>query len=343
MQTSIRGTSGRFFASLHASLCASLCASLYASLLLAGASAQAQTSADYPRQPIKLVVSAAAGGGNDFIARIVSERLSAKWSQTVTVENRPGAGNNLAAEFVFRQAPDGYTLLVSPPAPLVVNAALFKELRFDPDKLEPVAISSYIPNILVVRANAPWKSAQDFLAYAKANPGKLNYGSQGNGTTGHLTAALMEMLLGAKHAHVPYGGAAPALNDLAAGHIDFMFADLGTVLPLAQGGVVRMLASTTKEAPAAAKDLPTIAQAGMPELLSDTWTAFTAPPGTPLAIREKLAGAIREIMFEPAVKARLEAVGVEPWGYGPQRMADLVREERARWTGVVAKANVRLQ
>ena len=305
--------------------------------------AQTAVEADYPSKPIKLIVSASAGGGNDMIARIVAERLQNSWKQTVTVENRVGAGNNIAAEFVYKSAPDGYTLLVSPPAPLVVNAALFKELRFDPEKLEAVSISSYIPNVLAVRPDSPFKTAQEFLAFAKANPGKLNYGSQGNGTTGHLTAALLEMLIGAKHAHVPYAGAAPALNDLVAGHIDFMFADIGTVLPLAADGKLRMLASTTKEAPSVAKTLPTVAQVGMPELLSDTWTAFTAPPGTPLAAREKLAAAIREIMFTADVKARLEAVGIEPWGLGPKEMAELVAKETKRWTEVVHKANVRLQ
>ncbi len=312
-------------------------------LALTSAAAQAQGAADYPNKPVRLVVSAAAGGGNDFIARIVSERLQSKWNQSITVENRPGAGNNLAAEYVYRQPNDGYTILVSPPAPLVVNAALYKEMRFDPEKLEPVSISSYIPNVLVVRGNAPWKTAQEFIAYAKANPGKLNYGSQGNGTTGHLTAALFEMQIGAKHAHVPYGGAAPALNDLAAGHIDFMFADIGTVLPLAQGGQLRLLAATTRDAPSIAKDLPTIAAVGLPDLLSDTWTAFTAPPGTPLDIREKMAAAIKEIMFTPQIKARLEALGVEPWGLGPQEMADLLKKETQRWTDVVRKADVRIQ
>ena len=305
--------------------------------------ALAQGAADYPNKPVRFVVSAAAGGGNDFIARIVGERLQNKVGQTFIVENRPGAGNNLAAEFVFRQPADGYTLLVSPPAPLVVNSALFKDMRFDADKLEPVSISSYIPNVLVVRGNAPWKTAQEFFAYAKANPGKLNYGSQGNGTTGHLTAALMEMMLGAKHAHVPYGGAAPALNDLAAGHIDFMFADIGTVLPLSQGGQLRLLAATTKVAPSVSKGLPTIAEVGYPELLSDTWTAFTAPPGTPLAIREKLSAAIREAIFSDVVKAKIEPVGVEPWGLNPAEMAAVVKSERERWTGVIQKANVRLQ
>ena len=310
----------------------------------AGAAAQGDKAADYPSRTVRIIVSAAAGGGNDLIARLVGQHLQPKWGQSIVVENRPGAGNNLAAEFVYKSDPDGYTLLVSPPAPLVVNKALFKELRFEPEKLERVAISSYIPNVLAVKPDSPFKTAQELFAFAKANPGKLTYGSQGNGTTGHLTAALFEMLIGAKHAHLPYGGAGPALRDLAAGVYDFIFADIGTVLPLTQGErPVRMLAATVKKAPSIARHLPTIAEVGMPELESDTWTAFTAPPGTPLAIREKWAAAIKEVMFTPQVMAMLEKIGVEPWGLGPKEMSELIERETARWTEVVRKANARVQ
>jgi tripartite-type tricarboxylate transporter receptor subunit TctC len=312
--------------------------------LLLATSARAQTgAAEYPKGPIKVIVSAAAGGGNDLIARILSEKLPAKFGQPLVVENRPGAGNNLAAEVVYRAPPDGYTLLCSPPAPIVVNAALFKELRFDPTKLEPVAITSYIPNVLVVNTKSPFKTAQEFIAYARANPGKLTFASQGNGTTGHLTGALFEELTGAKQVHVPFGGAAPALNDVVAGHVDFMFADIGTVLPLAQGNLLRMLATLTKEPPPVAPDLPTIASVGLPELLSDTWTIFTAPPGTPRAIRDKLAAAMREAIFLPDVAARLQKIGVVPWGLDVDQTSELVARETKRWTDVVRKANVRVE
>lgn len=309
----------------------------------AGAMAQGG-AADYPNKTVRLIVSAAAGGGNDLIARIVSQHLQPKWKQSIVVENRPGAGNNLAAEFVYKSDPDGYTLLVSPPAVLVVNKALFKELRYEPEKLEPVSISSYIPNILVVKPDSPFKTAQELFAFAKANPGKLTYGSQGNGTTGHLTGALFEMLIGTKHAHLPYSGAGPALRDLAANVYDFIFADIGTVMPLTQGDrPVRMLAATVEKRPGIAPNLPTIAEVGMPELQSDTWTAFTAPPGTPLAIREKWAAAIKEVMFTPEVMATLAKLGVEPWGYGPKQMSELVAKETKRWTDVVFKSGARIQ
>ena len=305
--------------------------------------ALAQGAEDFPKAAIKIICSAAAGGGNDLIARIMAERIAPKWGQNIIVENRVGAGNNIGAEAVFRSPADGYTLLVSPPAPVTVNKALFKELRYDPDKLEPVTITSYIPNVLIVAENSPFKTAQEFIAFARANPGKLSYASQGIGTTGHLTGALFEQIIGAKHSHVPYSGAAPAMNDVLAGHVDFMFGDIGTVLSLARGGKLRMLATLTKEAPPIAPELPTIASVGLPELLSDTWTVFSAPPGTPLAIREKIAAAMREVIFTPDIKARLEQLGVVPWGLSVQESADLIRSETKRWGEVVRSANVRIE
>jgi tripartite-type tricarboxylate transporter receptor subunit TctC len=322
-------------------------AAMALALLAAPAMALAQQSpanAPYPNKPVRFIVSAAAGGGNDLVARVIAQHMQSRWGQSMVVENRPGAGNNLAAEFVFKSDPDGYTLLASPPAPLVVNKALFKELRFEPEKLEPVSIATYIPNVLAVKPDSQFKTAQELFAFFKANPGKLTYGSQGNGTTGHLTAALMEQLLGARHAHLPYAGAGPALRDLAAGVYDFIFADIGTVMPLTQGEKpVRMLAATVRKAPSIAPSLPTIAEVGMPELQSDTWTAFTAPPGTPLAIREKWSAAIKELMFDPAIFANLAKLGHEPLGLSPKEMADLVSREAARWQEVVRKSGAKVQ
>ena len=325
-----------------------LAAAVLALAVLPGAAVGQQAGgaggAAYPAKTVRFIVSAAAGGGNDLVARIVAQHMQAKWGQSMVVENRPGAGNNLAAELVFKSDPDGYTFLVSPPAPLTVNKALFKELRYEPEKLEPMSIATYIPNILTVKPDSPFKTAQELFAFFKANPGKLTYGSQGNGTTGHLTAALLEQVLGVKHAHLPYGGAGPALRDLAANVYDFIFADIGTVLPLTEGDKpVRMLAATVAKRPAIAPGLPTIAEVGMAELQSDTWTAFTAPPGTPLAIREKWAAAIKELVFSAEVVGTLGKLGHEPWGYGPKEMADLVAKEAARWQDVVRKSGARVQ
>ncbi len=309
----------------------------------ASGNAAGSSAADFPKAQIKFICSAAVGGGNDLIARIMGLHLQPRWGQNVVVDNKPGAGNNIAADFVYRSAPDGYTLLVSPPAPVTVNKALFRDLRYDPDKLEAVSITSYIPNVLIVSKDSPFKTAQAFIAFARANPDKLTYASQGIGTTGHLTGALFEQLTGAKQAHVPFNGAAPAVTSVLSGQVDFMFSDIGTVLSLASDGKLRMLATLTKEAPPVARDLPTIAAVGMPELLSDTWTVFTAPPGTPLAIREKYNAAMREIIFLPEVAAQLQKIGVVPWGLSVAQSEDLIRKETKRWGEVVRIAGVKVE
>ena len=311
--------------------------------LLAAGPARAQSADDFPKAQIKFVCSAAAGGGNDLIARIMGLHLQPRWGQNVVVENRPGAGNNIATDFVYRSPADGYTLLVSPPAPVTVNKALFKSLRYDPDKLEAVSITSYIPNVLIVARDSQFRTAQEFFAFAKANPNKLTYASQGIGTTGHLTGALFEQITGSKQAHVPFAGAAPAVTSVMAGQVDFMFSDIGTVLSLAGDGKLRMLATLTKDKQPVAPDLPTIAEAGMPDLLSDTWTVFTAPPGTPLAIREKYNAAMREIIFLPEVKAQLQAIGVVPWGLSVAQSEALIRLETKRWGEVVRVAGVSVE
>lgn len=302
--------------------------------------AQTAEVQEFPQSAIQMIVSVPAGGANDMIARILAERLSAKWGKPVVVENRVGAGSNIAAEFVSRASPDGYTILVSPPAPLVVNAALFKQLRYDPTALTPISIISFTPNVLVVSSKSRFKTAEQFLEFAKRNPEKLSYASQGNGTTGHLTGALMEQILGVKQIHVPYSGAAPALNDLVAGHVDFMFADVGTISSLTQGGALRMLAVLAERPIDIDPSVPTMASIGMKDFLSDTWTAFSAPPGTPLAIRQKLSAAMREIIFSDKVKAHLEKLGITPLGLTPEESAQVILKETRRWTDVIKRAGV---
>jgi tripartite-type tricarboxylate transporter receptor subunit TctC len=304
--------------------------------------AQSADVKDFPESPIRMVVSVAAGGANDIVARIVSEKLLAKWGKPVVVENRVGAGSNIAAELVSRANPDGYTLLVSPPAPLVVNAALYKQLRYDPTALAPISIAIVTPNVLVVGGKSRFKTAEEFLTFARSNPEQLSFASQGNGTTGHLTGALMEQILGVKQIHVPYNGAAPALNDLVAGHVNFMFADVGTVASLAQGGELRMLAVLAEKRIDLDANIPTMSELGMGNFLSDTWTGFSAPPGTPLSIRQKISDAIKEIVFSDEVKARLQKLGITPLGLSPDQSAKVIAKETVRWTDVVKRAGVTL-
>src|SRR4249920_2769927 len=185
--------------------------------------AQPDPAADYPNRAVKIIVSVPAGGGVDTVTRIFAARLQQKLGQPFVIENRGGGGGNIGAEAVYTAEPDGYTLLATQPAPITSNIALYKKLNFDPVALEPVAVMSKFPNVLLVRQDFPAKTVQEFIAYAKANPGKITYASQGPGTTSHLTAELFAKATGAKMLHVPYRGTGPALNDIVAGHVDFIF------------------------------------------------------------------------------------------------------------------------
>src|ERR671936_1335782 len=214
-------------------------------LAMSPALAQQNEAADYPNRPVKIVVSVPAGGGVDTVTRIFAAGLHQRLGQPFVLENRGGGGGNIGAETVYTADPDGYTLLASQPAPITSNIALYKKLNFDPAALESVAVMSKIPNVLLVRQDFPAKTAQEFIAYAKANPGKVNYASQGPGTTSHLTAELFETVTGTKMLHVPYRGTGPALNDLVAGHVDFIFMELASAYKLHEGGKSRILAVAT--------------------------------------------------------------------------------------------------
>src|SRR5256714_10901966 len=204
--------------------------------------AQQDAATNYPERAIRIIVSVPAGGGVDTVTRLIGQKLQQRLGQPVVVENRGGAAGNIGAEAVANAAPDGYTLLATAPARPVVNAALCNKLKYNPDAFEPVAVMALSPNVLAVRAALPVKSPQELIAYARANPRKLTYASQGGGTTSHLTAELFQRLTGTQLQHVPYRGTAPALNDLAAGHVDLMFVDVTAVLPLQQAGKTRVLA-----------------------------------------------------------------------------------------------------
>src|SRR5579871_559296 len=202
---------------------------------------------DYPSRDVRIIVSVAAGGGVDLSARIIAAHLQTLWGKTFVVENRTGGASNIAADAVAHAEPDGYTLLATPPNTITANAVLFKQLSYDPASLEPVAIMAMGTNILAVRNGLPVKSVADLIAYAKANPGKLSYASQGNGSTTHLTMELFKSRTGTDLVHVPYRGAEPAVTDLAGGHVDVMFCDVGTAMPLYQGGNIRIIAVATSE------------------------------------------------------------------------------------------------
>src|SRR5215471_10437541 len=233
--------------------------------------AQPDPAADYPNHPVRIIVSTSAGGGVDTVTRIIGAALQEKLGQPFVIEDRAGGGGNIAAEAVYTADPDGYTLLASQPSPITSNIALYKKLNFDPAALESVAVLSKIPNLLLVRQDFPAKTAQEFIAYAKANPGKITFASQGPGTSSHLTAELFMKLTGTKMLHVPYRGTGPALNDLVAGHVDLIFMELASAYKLHEGGKSRILAVATDRRLDLLPDIPTLIELGVPGFLSDTW------------------------------------------------------------------------
>ena len=315
---------------------------LLSSLTLLASDAFAQDSAaNYPNKPIKIIVCVPAGGGVDTVTRIVAEGLHKKFGQPVVVENRGGASGNIGAEAVFNAEPDGYTLLAAQPAPLTVNPLLYQKLSFDPTKFEPLAIMTTIANVLLVRPDFPAKTAQEFIAYAKANPGKINYASQGIGTTSHLTAALFERVAGVKLVHVPYKGTSPALNDLVASHVDMIFMELASAIKLHEGGRARILAVATKQRIANLPDIPTLDETGVKGFESGTWNALAAPPKTPPAIIAKLNKAVNEVLRGPKVQALFARLTLHAAARTPAEAASFIRRETQVWGDVIKQAGIK--
>jgi tripartite-type tricarboxylate transporter receptor subunit TctC len=304
-----------------------------------GAWAQAP-AANYPNRPIKIVVCVPAGGGVDVVTRIVADSLQRKFGQPVVVENRGGAAGNIGAEYVFHADPDGYTLLAAQPAPLTINPLLYKKLNYDPTKFVPLAIMTTIPNVLLVRPDFPAKTLQEFIAYAKANPGKINYASQGIGTTSHLTAALLERMAGIKLEHVPYKGTGPALNDIIASHVDMIFMEVASAIKLHQSSNARILAVAADKRIATLPDVPTLSEAGVNGVISSSWNAMAAPPKTPPAIVAKLNAAVNEALRSPEAQAHFAALDLRAVGGTPDEAATFIRNETKVWSGVIEQAGI---
>jgi tripartite-type tricarboxylate transporter receptor subunit TctC len=297
-------------------------------------------TANFPDHPIRIVVSVPAGGGVDAVTRIVAAKMSALLGQPMPIENTAGAGGSVAADDVYHSDPDGYTLLGSQPAPITTNPLLYKSLNYDPRQFIPVVIMARVANILLVREDFPAKTAQEFIAYAKANPDKLNYASQGIGTTSHLTTKLFESITHTKLVHVPYKGTAPALNDLIAGHVDLMFTELATSLPLHRAGKARILAVATRYRVAAISDIPTLEESGVAGCQSETWMALTAPPKTPYAIAAKLNEVANRVMKDPDLLGRYKELTLSPGGGTLTEVSGFVKDETRRWGDVIRAAGI---
>jgi tripartite-type tricarboxylate transporter receptor subunit TctC len=304
-----------------------------------GAHAQSG-AAPFPSHPIRVIVAMPAGGGVDTATRMLTGQMQSELGQALPVENKPGAGGTVAAEDVFHSAADGYTLLSSPPAAITTNNFLYKSLNYDATQFKPVAMMSKIPNVLLVREGLPFKNVQELITYAKANPGKLTYASQGIGTTSHLTAELFQTLTHTKLVHVPYRGTAPALNDLLAGNVDMMFNELATSLQYHQTGKARILAVLTKERVASVPDVPTMEQAGVSGCESDTWNSLSAPPGTPDAVITKLNEAAAAALRNPVLLDHYAKLSMTPGSGTPAELAEFIKQETIRWGAVIKTAGI---
>src|SRR6516164_272572 len=296
---------------------------------------------DYPARVIKIVVPFPAGGTADVMPRVIAEWLSRKWGQTVIVENHTGAGGNIGAEVVAKSKPDGYTLLASPPPPLVINQNLYPHLEFDPQQFVPIVVMARVPNALVVNPDKiAANNIKDFIAYAQANPGKITDATQGNGTTSHLTSEMFQMMTHVKLQNVPYRGSAPALNDLVAGSVDCMFDNLGVSLQLVKAGRLKLIAVASSQRMTSLPDVPAIAET-FPGFESVTWYAVVAPPRTPAAI-EKVNVGINQALHDSEVRKRLTDLSAEPVGGTPQETANYLKQEAERWKNVITTAHVTL-
>jgi tripartite-type tricarboxylate transporter receptor subunit TctC len=311
-----------------------------AGLFIAATAAQAQPAADYPGRSVRIIVNVTPGGGVDIATRLVAQKLSERLGQSFVVENRAGAAGNQAAETVYRAAPDGYTLLASFNSTVSISDFLFKGLNYEPLGFEPVSVLTQIPLALVVRPDFPAGNAKEFIAYAKANPGKLTYASNGVGTAGHLTAEFFMALTGTKMTHVPYKGTAPVLTDLIAGHVDLTFIQYSAFYELHKTGRVRILATASEKRLDTLPDVPTMGELGLPEIISKTWNVISAPPKTPPAVLAKLNKLIDEILHSPDVQARFEETHAMVEGGSLDYAKKYVLEDRARWSKVIAAAGI---
>jgi tripartite-type tricarboxylate transporter receptor subunit TctC len=313
---------------------------LLGAALAAVASVAAYGQAPFPSRPITMVVPLPAGGTADLLCRFAAEKASTALGQQVVVENRPGgAGGRVGTEQVLRAPPDGYTLLCAPQLTFSITHLVFSKAAFDPRGMEPISVLATYPLILIGRAGLPASNLPEFIAYARANPGKVNYGHQGKGNTGHLLGELLMLKGNFRMMEIPYRGSAPAINDLLAGNIelvpDYLLANKQNI----DAGKLKLLATGSR---ARLKDYPNVATIAetLPGVYADTWMAVAAPPGTPKEITKKISDAINQGFQQPDLKARILALEAEPLGSSPDEMRDIVRQSLETWGPVVEAAKI---
>ena len=309
-------------------------------LLFALALPLALHAQDYPSRPVRIVVPFQPGGGSDTLGRLLAEKLTARWGQPVVVENRAGAGGNLGAGFVAQAAPDGHTLLLSSPGPVVINKSLYGSLSFDPDGFVPVSVIATNYGVLAVHPRTGLSDVAALVAAARAAPDKLNFASAGSGTTPHLAGELFKSMAGVRLTHVPYKGAGPGFAALLAGEVDLMFVDVFIALPHVRAGRLRALALGGGARNPLLPGVPVMSEV-LPGFEYSVWQGLVAPAGTPAAVAARISGAVADIVRQPDIARRLADVGLEAVGSSPAEMGAVMRQDRERWGKVVRETGAR--
>jgi tripartite-type tricarboxylate transporter receptor subunit TctC len=292
--------------------------------------------AAWPTKPVRMVVPFPAGGTTDILARVIGQALTKDLGQSVIVDNRAGAGGNIGAQFAAKSPADGYTLFMGTVGTHAINQSLYKKLPFDPIKdFAPLTRVAMVPNLLVANPAKPYKNVKELIAYAKANPGKVNFGSSGSGSSIHLSGELFKAMAKVDMVHVPYKGSAPAVTDLLGGQIDVMFDNMPSAIQHVRNGRLRPLAVTTARRSPELPDVPTVAEAGVPGYEATSWFGMFAPAGTPAPVVARLNAALAKVLADPEVKKKLAEQGAEPYSEKPEQFAEFIRQETAKWSKVV--------
>lgn len=312
-------------------------------LAAAIAAGQALPALAQPSKTLRLVVPFPAGGTADILPRLLAEKVRTAYPAGVIVENRSGAGGNIGAELVARSEPDGTTLLVSPPGPIAINHHLYKSLAFDPTRWVPVTVIATVPNVMNVRHGFPARTVQEFIAYAKANTGKVTYASQGNGSTSHLTAAMFMQLTGIEMIHVPYKGTAPALVDLVGGQVDVFFDNIASSATFHSGGKTRILAVADQKRSPLLPQVPTFEEAKVSGMVAVTFFTMVAPPGTPKEAVDFANRAFSSALQAADVRQKFAEQGATPAGWSPEQSGQFIRAESDKWGKVIKTANVMVE
>ena len=311
--------------------------------IVAAAFATAALAQPYPNNPVRLVAPSTPGDAPDVIARLVADKLSSSLGQQVVVENRPGAGGVVGSDYVAKAAPDGYTLIMGNAGSHGINAAVYAKLPYDIKRdFAPVSQVAVAPNVMVINPSVPASSVAEFIAYAKANPGKLSYASGGNGSSAHMSMELFKSMSGIDIQHVPYKGSSPALTDVVSGQVVAFIGNMPPTVPLIKAGKLRALAVTTKSRSALMPELPTIAEAGLPGFETVAWFGVLAPAGTPPEIVNKLSAEIGKIARSPEIREKLVAMGAEPVGGTPEEFKAVIDRDIAKWKPLAQKVGIKV-